>query len=272
MTIACPSCANPNETLSQPPSISWQQVFCSSCEANLILVREPSSSSLQQRSLKSAVRLKPALAETRQSTVNVRSRLFMVVATVLALGVVGYLFFGTGLFSNNQIPTELGAHPTTMLPPASPRQSQAVSQPRPSTANESVTKEGVEVVLSLIDHAVQKKDADAILRHIAPNATFTIHMQGGTNRPSTSMNRDDYRKTLQMGFAFPGAYEYRRVGTVVEAAPDGQSAKATFRSVETLRQGGREARIESVEVATFRAQGQEPVIVAIEQTVLGTPN
>jgi ketosteroid isomerase-like protein len=196
----------------------------------------------------------------------------MVVTTALALGVLGYLSFGTQLFSNNQVPVESSARPSTTPPSTSPRQSQIVSHPPLSTANGSVTKEGVEVVLSLIDHAVQKKDADAILRHIAPNATFTIHMQRGTNRPSTSMNRDDYRKTLQMGFAFPGTYEYRRVETVVEAAPDGQSAKATFRSVETLRQGGQEARIESVEVATFRAQGQEPVIVAIEQTVLGTPN
>lgn len=271
MTIACPLCTNPNEILSQPSSSSWQQASCSSCEANLVLVREPSSSPLR-RSLKSAVRLKPASAGTRQSAVIVRSRLFTVVTTVLALGVLVYLYFGTGLFSNNQIPTESGAHPTTTLPSTSPRQSQAVSQPHPSTANWPVTKEGVEVVLSLIDHAVQKKDADAILRYIASNATFTIHMQRGANRQSTSMNRDDYRKALQMGFAFPGTYEYRRVGTVIEAAPDGRSAKATFQSVETHRQGGHEARIEGEEVATFRAQGLEPVIVAIEQTVHGAPN
>ena len=204
--------------------------------------------------------------------VNVRSRLFKVVVTVLALGVLGYLFFGTGLFSNNQVPPESDVRRTTTQSPTSPRQSQAASQSPPSTANGPVTKEGVEVVLSLIDYAVQKKDADAILRHIAPNATFTIHMQRGANRQSTSMNRDDYRKALQTGFAFPGAYEYRRVGTIVEAAPDGRSAKAIFRSIETLRQGGQEARIEGEEVATFRAQGLEPVIVAIEQTVLGSPN
>ena len=133
----------------------------------------------------------------------VRSRFFIVVTTVLALGVLVYLYFMTELFSNDQIPTESGAYPTTTLPQTSPRQSRSVSQPSPSTANGRVTKEGVEVVLSLIDQAVQKKDANAILRHIAPHASFTMHMQRGDNRQSTSMNRDDYHNTLKTGFAFP---------------------------------------------------------------------
>ena len=164
MTIACLLCTRPNEILSQPSSISWQQAFYSSYEANLILAREPSSSSLR-RSLKSTVRLKPASAGTRQRMVNVRSRLFFVVATALALGILGYLSFETGLFSNDQIPIESSAPPSTTPSPTSPRQSQTASHSPLSTTNGPVTKEGVKVVLSLIDHAVQKKDADVLPRH-----------------------------------------------------------------------------------------------------------
>ena len=164
MTIACLRCTRPNEILSQPSSISWQQAFCSSCEANLILAREASSRT-PRRPLKSVVRLKPALLGTRQSTVTVRLRLFIVVAIALALGVLGYLSFEAGLFSNNQMPIESSAPPSTTPSPTSPRQSQTASHSPLSTTNGPVTKEGVKVVLSLIDHAVQKKDADVIPRH-----------------------------------------------------------------------------------------------------------
>lgn len=139
MTIACPLCANPNEVLSQPSSIRWKQVSCSSCEANLVLVRETSSGA-PQRPLKSVVRLKPALPGTRQRTAIVRSRLFIVVATALALGVLGYLSFEAGLFSNNQMLIESSVSPSITPPPTSPRLAPTVSQAPLSAADGAVTK------------------------------------------------------------------------------------------------------------------------------------
>jgi ribosomal protein S27E len=97
MTIACPLCANPNEVLSQPSSIGWKQVACSSCEVNLVLVREPSSGA-PRRPLTSAIRLMSPLSGARPRAAIVRSRLFLVVATVFAFGVLGYLFWGMGFF------------------------------------------------------------------------------------------------------------------------------------------------------------------------------
>lgn len=139
MTIACPLCENLNEVLSQPSSIRWKQVSCPSCEANLVLVRDASSSTAR-RPLKSVVRLKPASPGTRQRWASVRSRLFIVVAMAVALGVLGYLFFEAGLFSNNQMLIESSVRPSTTSPPTSPRVSPTVSQPPVSTAEESVTK------------------------------------------------------------------------------------------------------------------------------------
>jgi len=103
MIIACPLCANTNEILSQPSSIRWKQVACSSCEANLVLVRGASSSPLRQQQ-KSAIRLKLVPPGARQSTGIVRSRLLIAVITILALGVLGYLFFETDLLSDIQLP------------------------------------------------------------------------------------------------------------------------------------------------------------------------
>src|SRR5688572_13722710 len=139
MTIACPLCANPNEVLSQPSSIRWKQVSCSSCEANLVLVRE-ASSGVSQRPLKSVVRLKPVPPGTRQGTSIIRSRLFIVVATALALGVLGYLSFEAGLFSNNQMPIESSVSPSITPPQTSPRLAPTVSQAPLSAADGAVTK------------------------------------------------------------------------------------------------------------------------------------
>lgn len=139
MTIACPLCENLNEVLSQPSSIRWKQVSCSSCEANLVLVRDASSST-PRRPLKSVVRLKLASPGTGQRWASVRSRLFIVVAMAVALGVLGYLSFETGLFSNNQMLVESSVRPSTTPPPTSPRVLPTVSQPPVPTGEGSMTK------------------------------------------------------------------------------------------------------------------------------------
>lgn len=130
MTIACPLCANLNEVLSQPSSISWKQVACSSCEANLVLVRE-SSSRTPRRPLKSPIRLMSPLPGARQRAAIVRSRLFIAVATALVIGILGYLLWEAGFFES-YVPAEPSVLPSTEPFPTSPR-----SLP---TADGSVTK------------------------------------------------------------------------------------------------------------------------------------
>lgn len=111
MTVACPLCANLNDVLAQPSSISWKQVACSSCEANLLLVREAFSLT-PRRPLLSAIRLMAPSAETQQRAAITRSRLLMIIAAVLALGLFGYLSFegylsfDIGLFSDDPTTNE----------------------------------------------------------------------------------------------------------------------------------------------------------------------
>lgn len=129
MTIVCPLCTNLNEMLAQPSSISWKQVACSSCEANLVLVRETASKA-PRRSLSSTIRLMPPLSGSRPGSAVVRPRLLIIVASALALGVLGY-FFWEAEFFDNDVPIESTVSPSTGSPPASPRQSPIVSQPLP---------------------------------------------------------------------------------------------------------------------------------------------
>ena len=139
MTIACPLCENLNDVLSQPSSIRWKQVSCSSCEANLVLVRDASSSTAR-RPLKSVGRPKPTSSAIRQYWERVRSRLFSVVATTVVLGALGSLSFEAGLFSNGQMLVESNVRPSSSPLPPSPHVSPLASQSPLSTSEGTVTK------------------------------------------------------------------------------------------------------------------------------------
>jgi hypothetical protein len=139
MTIACPLCDNLNNVLSQPSSIRWKQVSCSSCEANLVLVRDASSSTAR-RPLKSVGRPKSTFSAIRQYWESVRSRLFSVVATTVVLGALGSLSFEVELYSNGQMLIESNIHPSSTPLPHSPHVSPSASQSPLSTAEGSITK------------------------------------------------------------------------------------------------------------------------------------
>lgn len=116
---------------------------------------------------------------------------------------------------------------------------------------------------------MRRKDVDGVLRHIAPDATITIHMKQGTQQQIATLTREEYRKTMAMGFAFPSANDYARVNTTVSLAPDERSAKVSFKSTQTLRQTHRELKIEGEEILVIRLRDDKPVITSLEQVVPG---
>jgi hypothetical protein len=118
MTIACPLCANTHDMLSQPSSIRWKQVSCDSCNANLVLVREMVAGT-PRRTHPSRLKLKPTQGGATQLMGIVRSRLFMIVATALALGILGYLSWDAG-FLESDGSSESSASPSAVPSPISP--------------------------------------------------------------------------------------------------------------------------------------------------------
>jgi hypothetical protein len=129
-----------NELLAQSLATSWKQVACSSCEANLVLVRE-SSSQTPRRSLKSAIQLMTPSSETKQHEGIVRSRFVLIAAaTALALGVFGYLALETELISDYLTSIGSSTPPAATTLATSPGRSQTGAQPSQPIANESVTK------------------------------------------------------------------------------------------------------------------------------------
>jgi hypothetical protein len=154
-------------------------------------------------------------------------------------------------------------HPTTARTDAG----SSTSPTKPSKPDTRLTREGIDRLLAALDHAIRRKDVDGVLRLIALDATITIHMKQGTQQQLASLTREEYRKTLAMGFAFPSANDYTRVNTSVSIAPDERSAKVAFRSTETLRQDRREFKIEGEETLVLSLREGEPLITSLEQVV-----
>lgn len=139
----------------------------------------------------------------------------------------------------------------------------------PSKPVTELTRESVDLLLEAFDQAMRQKEIDGVLRHIAPDATITIHMRQGTQQQSAILTREEYGKTLAMGFAFPSANDFSRVDTVVSFASDGRSAKVSFKSTETLRQDQREFTIEGEASLVVKIRDDKPVITSLEQVVPG---
>ena len=183
------------------------------------------------------------------------------------LGLAGLIVGLVMIFSNRPLDvTAILALPFSLQPQdaAGP-----VTSARAAKPDMRLTREGIELLLDQLDQAIRQKDVEGVLRHIAHDATITIHMKQGTQLQVATLTREDYRTTLQMGFAFPSAGDYTRVGTNVSVAPDGHSAKASFKSLETLKPGQRDMKIEGEETLVFKVMNDKPMIVSLEQVMPG---
>lgn len=188
------------------------------------------------------------------------ARLAMAVALSLGLIAISYALFA------DRIPVHL-------FPIRSVSATKDPVQPdptsKPAKPEIRLSREAIDLLLDSLDQAKRRKDADGILRHIAHDAIITIHMKQGSQQQMTTLTREEYRTTLNMGFAFPSANDYTRVSTNVTLAPDERSAKVSFKSTETLRQERRELKVEGEETLIFRIRDDKPMIISLEQVVPG---
>jgi hypothetical protein len=204
----------------------------------------------------------------------------IVVIVVILFGIsiaggVGYLQWkGTKLPGLSSLPSlpSLPSLSRATTSPASQAPHEAVpkeSAPKPSTPEVRLTRDGIDLILKEHDEGVRERNIDRILRLITADANITIHMKQGTQVQSASLTREDYRKMLAMTFAFPSANDFTRTNTSVSLAADGQSAKVSFKSTETLHPGNREFKSEGEETLVISSRDGRTVITSLEQTVPG---
>lgn len=188
-----------------------------------------------------------------------------VMAFVLGImAIIGYA--GYAMFKNQSlVPAFLAPH----LPTSQPGVVLADSPSKTSRPDVRLTREGIDRLLETLDEAVRRKDVDGVLRHIAYDATITIHLKQGPQQQMAALTRDEYRKTLAMSFAFPSANDFARTNTSVSLASDERSAKVSFKSTETLRQANREFKTEGEETLVFTVRDGKPMITSLEQAFPG---
>ena len=184
--------------------------------------------------------------------------------TILAVGAmagIGYM-----VFNSQGLPTRFLAPGTSGTQPS---ESSADSQGKPIPSDMRLTREGIDVLLNTLDEAIRRKDVDSVVRHIASDASITIHMKQGAHQQMALLTREEYRKTLAMAFAFPSANDFTRTTTSVSLAPDERSAKVSFKSTETLLQANREFKTEGEETLVVNIRAGKPMITSLEQTFPG---
>lgn len=187
-------------------------------------------------------------------------------AIILALAVSVMVGIGYLIFKAQGSPTSfLATRKAITQPDVIPTD----SQEKPFPSDVRLTREGIDELLNTLDEAIRRKNVDDVLRHIAPDASITIHLKQGPQQQMAALTREEYRKTLAMAFAFPSANDYTRAGTSVSLAADERSAKVSFKSTETLLQANREFKTEGEETLVVNVRDGKPVITSLEQTFPG---
>lgn len=204
------------------------------------------------------------------------TRVIVIVVILFGISIaggVGYLQWkGTrlpGLSSLPSLPSLPRLSPSSKASPATSEAVPGESTPKPSTPEVRLTREGIDLILKEHDEGVRERNIDRILRLITADANITIHMKQGTQVQSALLTREDYRKMLAMTFAFPSANDFTRTNTSVSLAADGQSAKVSFKSTETLHPGNRVFKSEGEEILVISSRDGKAVITSLEQTVPG---
>ena len=199
--------------------------------------------------------------EQKSSRGSFTGRAIVITLVLAIVGAIGYLIFkGSGVATSFFAPRNSTLQQNT---------ESTASQTTALTADVRLTREGIDRLLDTLDEAIRRKDVDGVLRHIAYDATITIHLKQGPQQQVALLTREEYRKTLAMSFAFPSDKDYTRTNTSVSLASDERSAKVSFKSIETLRPSNHEFKAEGEETLVFNIRDGKPLITSLEQTFPG---
>ncbi|MBV9463674.1 MAG: hypothetical protein JO317_05540, partial [Verrucomicrobiae bacterium] len=99
------------------------------------------------------------------------------------------------------------------------------------------------------------------------DATIEIELPDSGGK-AVRMNREEYRKYLEKGYALLDEYAYRREGSDVEIASDGMTGSSTHRILETIRVGSARQQAESEETVVFGLRDGHPQITKLHAKIV----
>lgn len=124
----------------------------------------------------------------------------------------------------------------------------------------AISKAQVQAVLDSIDKAFVKKDAAAVTANYTSNAVITATIVEDGRTSKTKHIRDDYKQTLEAGFADFTDYSLQRKDVTIEIAPDGKTAQCISTVVEKFRLYGKQEEAVSKESVTLAMLDDKVVV------------
>lgn len=129
---------------------------------------------------------------------------------------------GLGLFVSSL--TLVGGVPEATL--AQPAIAQQTAKP--------INTNQVRKILDAILIAAQKRDTQAVVQYLAPQAVVDMAVQSIAGAQRLRLNREQYQQYLQQGFELAQDYSSTLSNVEVTVGPDGKTAIATYSLTETM--------------------------------------
>ncbi len=135
-------------------------------------------------------------------------------------------------------------------------------------AKDTLTEQKITAMTDAIEAAVRSRDAGAIIRHFAPDATIQIVLPPNAVGQTLNMSVNQYVQVLREGWAQYSQSEYRVVDVVIQISADGQTARLTNTTIETIQMPGQALSSRTHEVVSVALENGRPVITKSVGTVM----
>ncbi len=122
----------------------------------------------------------------------------------------------------------------------------------------------IETILEAYDRAVNQKNLDGILVHMADDMIFEATIRSSSETVHLTFTRSEYERRLQQTYAAAKTYIFVREKTAITIAPDGRSAKVEFRMFEHTTFPGGSWEVRGTERMRVELREGRPVITHVE--------
>lgn len=122
---------------------------------------------------------------------------------------------------------------------------------------QKITEAQIRQILEQMKAAAKNRNADAIAKFMSPNVAIEITVQSASGSQTLCLNRDEYIRYLQPGFALRESYYLNYSNINIKISPDEKSAIATFNIAEGVSLGAQTIHRRASESIQFELiQGQ----------------
>lgn len=123
----------------------------------------------------------------------------------------------------------------------------------------------VDELLNELDEAINARDVDAILEHVAPEATIRLILETPPPRQvRTYRTREEYRGDLLAEMLMVKHLAWTREETDIRLSPDGQTATGAFQGLHERVIQGKPATVRVDTTFTCAFRGGQPVFTIID--------